>query len=150
MIRTVIRATLSSLAIVSTACFGAGADVAPAPATLHPKAAAHARQTPRVQTGKASVYSDKLRGRKTASGERYRRDRMTAAHRTLPLGTRVKVTNTQTGKSADVVINDRGPAPKDRIIDLSPAAAEAVGIDPKAMGDVRTEVVGKTDLKPEH
>jgi rare lipoprotein A len=150
MIGRVIRGTLASLSIASTACVGVAADLAPAQPTPQSKAAAHARQTPRVQTGKASVYSDKFSGRKTASGQRYRRDRMTAAHRTLPLGTRVKVTNTQTGKSADVVINDRGPAPKDRIIDLSPAAAEAVGIDPKAMGDVRTEVVGKTELKPEH
>ena len=146
MIAAVLRATLASLSIASTACLGA-ADVASTHAPT--KRAAHSHPTPRVQTGKASVYSDKLRGRKTASGQRYRRDRMTAAHRTLPLGTRVKVTNTENGKSADVVINDRGPAPKDRIIDLSPAAAEAVGIDPKAMGDVRMEVVGKGDLKPE-
>ena len=107
------------------------------------------KRTRGVQTGIASVYSDRLRGRKTASGQRYRRDRMTAAHKTLPMGTRVKVTNTENGMTAIVVVNDRGPVPRGRILDLSPRAAEALGIDPKATAHVRLEVVGAQALKPE-
>jgi len=76
-----------------------------------------------VQTGKASYYADKFNGRKTASGERYRHGKMTAAHRNLPFGTKVKVRNLQNGKTVKVRINDRGPFISGRIIDLSQKAA---------------------------
>jgi len=81
-----------------------------------------------VQEGEASYYSDKLHGNKTASGEIYDKDALTAAHRTFAFGTRVKVTNLETGKSVDVVINDRGPRAKTRIIDVSSAAARELGM----------------------
>jgi rare lipoprotein A len=74
-------------------------------------------------SGIASVYS----GGRTASGERMNSGDMTAAHRTLPFGTRVTVTNRRTGKSVVVRINDRGPFVSGRVIDLSPAAARAIG-----------------------
>jgi peptidoglycan lytic transglycosylase len=75
------------------------------------------------QSGIASIYS----GRRTASGERMNPKALTAAHRKLPFGTRVLVTNKKNGQSVEVTINDRGPYIRGRIIDLSPAAARALG-----------------------
>jgi rare lipoprotein A len=80
--------------------------------------------TGRTQTGIASVYS--YHGSKTASGERANKHGLTAAHRSLPFGTRVKVTNKKNGKSVVVRINDRGPFIKGRIIDLTPQGASAL------------------------
>jgi len=77
----------------------------------------------------ASWYGSDFDGKLTANGEVYNMYDMTAAHKTLPLGTKVKVTNTQNGKTAEVRINDRGPYVKGRIIDLSKAAAQTLGID---------------------
>ena len=81
-----------------------------------------------TDTGVASYYSDKFVGRKTANGERYRKGKRTAAHQTLPFGTRVKVTNLKNGRSVTVRINDRGPFAKGRIIDLSKSAARKIGM----------------------
>lgn len=82
-----------------------------------------------VQQGYASYYSDRLAGRSTASGEPYAPSRLTAAHRSLPFGTRVEVRRVDTGESVEVRINDRGPfAGNQRIIDLSRAAAEAISM----------------------
>jgi rare lipoprotein A len=78
-------------------------------------------------TGLASVY-DLSSGEETASGERLREDAPTAAHRTLPFGTVVVVTNKESGRSALVRINDRGPFVRGRVIDLTPGAARALGI----------------------
>ncbi len=97
-----------------------------------------------VEEGDASYVADSLHGNKTASGERYDKNAMTAAHRTLPFGTRVKVTYLKTGKSVELTINDRGPRrPPDRILDVSSAAARALGMVKDGHGDVRIEVVGK-------
>lgn len=79
------------------------------------------------ETGLASWYGPGFHGKKTASGERFNENAMTAAHKTLPLGTVVKVTNQRTGKSIKVTINDRGPFVRGRIIDLSKAAAAKLG-----------------------
>ena len=78
--------------------------------------------------GVASYYADDFNGRKTASGEVYDMNELTAAHRTLPFGTKVKVTNVDTGKSVVVRINDRGPFKDDRVIDLSLGAARQLGL----------------------
>jgi rare lipoprotein A len=78
--------------------------------------------------GEASHYAMFFRGRPTASGEPYRPGRRTAAHRTLPLGSRVRVTNLDNGRSTVVRINDRGPFHGDRVIDLSHAAAREIGM----------------------
>jgi len=94
---------------------------------------------PTVQTGLASWYSDSLQGHATASGEAYDRDAMTAAHRTLPFGTRVRVTRVSSGKSVDVTINDRGPFVDGRIIDLSRRAAKQ--LDMLQDGVVRVRIV---------
>jgi rare lipoprotein A len=93
-----------------------------------------------VQQGQASYYSDKLDGNKTASGELYDKNELTAAHRTLPFGTKVKVTYIKTGKSVEVVINDRGPHVKSRIIDLSGAAARKIGMIDDGQGKVMLEI----------
>lgn len=91
------------------------------------------------QTGVASYYS---MGKRTANGERYRPDGISAAHRSLPFGTRVKVTHLKSGRSIIVRINDRGPFIKGRIIDLSRGAAGALGIKGAGLARVRIEVVG--------
>ncbi|GAB3426639.1 septal ring lytic transglycosylase RlpA family protein [Niabella aquatica] len=76
-----------------------------------------------VESGSASFYADKFIGRKTANGSVFRQNRMTAAHKTLPFGTKVKVTNLSNGKKVKVRINDRGPFVEGRIIDLTKKAA---------------------------
>ena len=90
--------------------------------------------------GEASYYADSLQGNKTASGEPYDKSAMTAAHRTLEFGTMVKVTYLKTGKSVEVKINDRGPHAKGRVIDLSGAAAEQLGLKDEGHGEVEIEV----------
>ncbi|MCH5600440.1 septal ring lytic transglycosylase RlpA family protein [Niabella ginsengisoli] len=77
-----------------------------------------------TETGKASFYADKFVGRKTASGAVFKQSKMTAAHKTLPFGTKVKVTNLNNGKKIKVLINDRGPFVEGRIIDLTKKAAK--------------------------
>lgn len=91
--------------------------------------------------GVASWYGDKFHGRKTANGETYNKNALTAAHRSLPFGTLVEVTYLRTGKSVVVRINDRGPFIDGRIIDLSEAAANAIGLRPYGIGDVRVRVI---------
>jgi rare lipoprotein A len=80
------------------------------------------------QTGKASWYGPGFHGRRTASGEKFNQNVMTAAHRSLPFGARVRVTNHHTGRSVVVRINDRGPFIRGRIIDLSRASAHSLGL----------------------
>src|SRR5258708_8600754 len=76
------------------------------------------------QTGKASFYSDRFEGRLTASGEKYKHAKLTAAHKSLPFGTKVRVTNLATSQSVEVVGNDRGPYEDGRIIDLATSTRE--------------------------
>jgi rare lipoprotein A len=102
----------------------------------------HAARVVEVQEGEASYYADTLHGNKTASGETYDRDALTAAHRSLAFGTKVKVTYLKTGKSVEVEINDRGPHVKGRIIDLSGAAARKIGLIEDGHGKVTLEVYG--------
>jgi rare lipoprotein A len=80
------------------------------------------------EQGKASWYGPRFNGRRTASGERYNMNDLTAAHRTLPFGTLVRVRSLVNGKEVEVRINDRGPFSRNRVIDLSRAAAEAIGM----------------------
>ena len=93
------------------------------------------------QTGTASWYGPGFHGKPTASGVIYDQNDLTAAHQTLPLGTRVVVTNLDTGSSTEVTINDRGPFAKDRIIDLSFAAGKALGMIAPGTVPVRVEVI---------
>jgi rare lipoprotein A len=94
--------------------------------------------TASAQSGIASVYS----GGRTANGEVARASGLTAAHRTLPFGTMVRVTNKSTGRSVVVRINDRGPFVSGRIIDLTPAAAQAIGCS--GLANVEVDVVGRS------
>lgn len=80
------------------------------------------------EQGKASWYGPRFNGRRTASGERYNMNELTAAHKTLPFGTLVRVRSLVNGKEVDVRITDRGPFSRGRVIDLSRAAAEAIGM----------------------
>jgi rare lipoprotein A len=99
-------------------------------------------QLPRGQReGYASWYGQRHQGRLTASGERFDMNRLTAAHRTLRFGTRVRVTNLANGRSVEVCINDRGPYSRHRILDLSWAAAVEIGIVEAGTGRVRLEIV---------
>ena len=92
-------------------------------------------------SGPASWYGGKFHGRRTANGERFDMNEMTAAHRSLPFGTRVRVTNERNGRSVVVRINDRGPFVGNRIIDLSRGAAAAVGMVNTGVAPVRIDVL---------
>lgn len=94
-----------------------------------------------IQKGVASYYHDSLHGLKTASGKRYDRNALSAAHKTLPLGTKVRVTDVKTGKDIVVRINDRGPFKDDRVIDLSLAAAKQIGLIARGTGQVQLEIL---------
>jgi len=115
--------TLAAFALVMAGC-AAGA---PAPGTSG------------VRVGVASYYGRELAGRPTASGERYDPGRLTAAHRTLPFGTRLRVLNLENGRSVVVRVNDRGPRRKDRILDVSYRAAKRLGFSGAGLARVRIE-----------
>ena len=94
-----------------------------------------------THSGEASWYGPGFYGNRTASGEVFRRGTMTAAHRTLPFGTRVRVTNLWNGRKAVVRINDRGPFAGDRVIDLAHGAASELGLTSSGIAEVRLEVL---------
>ena len=94
-----------------------------------------------AEEGEASYYSDRLAGNPTASGEPYDPAAFTAAHRTLPLGSRVRVTDLNTGASVVVRVNDRGPFVRRRVVDLSRAAARSLGMLRRGTARVRLELL---------
>ena len=94
-----------------------------------------------LQTGIASYYGKGFNGKKTANGEIFNKNTLTAAHRTLAFGTKVRVTNLSNGKKVTVRINDRGPYAKGRIIDLSEAAGKKIGLDISGTARVKLEIV---------
>jgi rare lipoprotein A len=94
-----------------------------------------------TQSGKASWYGRHFHGKPTASGEVFDQRLMTAAHKTLPLGSRARVTNLQNGNSVEVTINDRGPFMPGRIIDLSRAAADELGFLESGLAQVQIELL---------
>lgn len=106
-----------------------------------------AQDITQTETGPASWYGSKYHGRKTSSGERYNKNDMTAAHKTLPFGTKVKVTNLANNESVVLRINDRGPFVGNRIIDVSEVAARKLDIHSRGIANVKVEVIeidGKT------
>ena len=114
-----MRSTI--LAVAGAVALSLGASIlTPAAAVAAPKG--------KAASGMASWYGPGSHGRRTASGETFNANALTAAHRTLPFGTRVRVANKRTGRSVVVRINDRGPYAHGRIIDLSQAAAQAIGV----------------------
>ena len=109
----------------------------------HTKKRTTARRGRRGFRGIASFYGNYFAGKKTASGERFNPSRMTAAHRSLPFGTKVRVTNMRNGRSVVVRINDRGPFIRGRVIDLSKGAAGVIGMVGRGIAPVRVEVLGR-------
>lgn len=103
-----------------------------------------------VATGKATFYSDSFHGKKTANGERYDKHAFTAAHRSLPLGTIVRVTNLSNGRNLLVRINDRGPVKKKLILDVSKAAAHRLNMIRRGVIPVQVEVVADKRGVPVH
>lgn len=91
------------------------------------------------ETGEASYYGKGFQGKKTAHGEKFKQQGLTAAHPALPLGTKAKVTNLETGKSVEVRVNDRGPKVKGRDLDLSKAAAQKLGMKKDGVAPVKIE-----------
>lgn len=102
---------------------------------------AEAQITSSVQTGMASYYADKFVGRKTASGEKFSQKKYTCAHRTLPFGTKLRVTNPNNNKSIIVTVNDRGPYAKNRIIDLSKTGAQELDFVKAGVANVLVEII---------
>lgn len=148
--------TIFMLAMLSTADHSAALaatakKAAPAPlvaknAVKHPgkstaKSPSKSKKPPFHQVGTASWYGPGLRGHKTASGEVLDPNALTAAHRSLPLDSKIRVTNLQNGKSVDVVVNDRGPYFPGRVIDLSVRAAERLDIREVGLAKVRIETL---------
>jgi rare lipoprotein A len=119
----------------------AAADVAAPAVSSAPVAAAAVPAGGAVESGKIAWYGRKFEGRRTASGERYDADAMTMAHKSLPFGTKVKVTNPANGKSVVLRVNDRGPTQDDRVGDVSLAAARKLGMTRTGVIDAQLEVV---------
>ncbi|MEM5345437.1 septal ring lytic transglycosylase RlpA family protein [Paraburkholderia azotifigens] len=133
----------NAIAAVATPDMGTTADSGSDGTRLQSEAIASQPLSGVLQTGYASWYARKFQGRRTANGERYDSRSLTAAHRTLPLGTYVRVTSLTTARSVVVRINDRGPFVKGRIIDLSLAAAEALGLTRTSSMQVQIQRVNK-------
>lgn len=130
-----MRSLIVAIAVLAIAC---------TPATTTKKTSTGATQQkppPGVQLGIASWYGGRHHGGPTASGEKFNKNAMTAAHRTLRMGTRVRVTRKKNSRSVVVRINDRGPYSKGRIIDLSEAAARALDMIDDGIAQVRVEVL---------
>jgi rare lipoprotein A len=125
------RARLAAWIATAALAILAGCSTAPErgrPPSEEPVAAPTRLPGAEIERGKASWYGPGFHGRRTASGERFDMNDLTAAHRTLPFGTRVRVRNIQNGLEVVVRINDRGPRIRDRVIDLSKAAAAALDL----------------------
>ena len=112
-----------------------------------PLAASAKYATGDTLTGVASYYAKRFHGNKTASGQRYDQSAYTAAHKRLPFGTKVRVTQKKTGKSVVVTINDRGPYVKGRVIDLSRRAAGDLGMMKRGSTKVVIEILSLPDHK---
>ena len=138
--RRVLPLTLAMLLLVATlGAAPASKSSARTPADI-PSTLRAAAPKP-YQVGNASWYGKQFHGRTTASGETYDMFQFTAAHRRLPLGTLVRVTNLRNGRTLVVRVNDRGPVPTSRIIDLSYAAAQMLGFRGKGIQKVRLDIV---------
>jgi rare lipoprotein A len=100
---------------------------------------AQAPQHPKQFSGVAAYYDKGYKG-KTSAGERYDPEKFTAAHKTLPFGTRLRITDKRSGRSVDVVVNDRGPFTKGRVLDLSLAAAKQLGMIDHGLTHVTADI----------
>jgi len=120
---------------------GQAQSAAQEPATAVGAQSAGATSSIGTETGRVAWYGRRFAGRRTASGERFDPNALTMAHRSLPFGTRVKVTHVESGRSVEVRVNDRGPTQPDRIGDLSLAAARSLGMVRSGVVEVRLEVL---------
>jgi len=107
----------------------------------------HARRRLHSQIGIASWYGPRHQGLITASGQRFDRNKLTAAHNTLPLNTKARVIDLENGKSVEVTINDRGPHVRGRVIDLSERAARRLGMKKKGLARVEIEPIGRVGTR---
>jgi rare lipoprotein A len=128
----------ASGAMAQPAAASAAASAPPATATASAAAS---------ETGKIAWYGRKFAGRKTASGEAFNPEALTMAHKTLPFGTRVKITNPKNNKSVTVRVNDRGPTQPDRVGDVSYAAARKLGMLKSGVIEAELAVVGAAPAK---
>ncbi len=143
------------LALFAAASLWAAGAMAQTPAPAAPAAAApSAESKPAAASsgehqlaGVAAYYSNRLNGRKTASGQLFDNSALTAAHNTLPFGTRLKITNTKNNRSVVVRVNDRGPTTPGRAFDLSRAAAARLGYIRSGLTEVQAEVVAQAPAK---
>jgi rare lipoprotein A len=131
-------------ALAAAACSHPQRRPEPPPEEAAPPRAAP--RPPKAETGVASYYARSLQGRRTASGERYDGKRMTCAHRKHPFGTLLRVTELESGKSVVVTVTDRGPFARNRVIDLSWAAARELGMIDRGVARVRIEKVERGEL----
>ena len=145
-----MRSTRLNLWLLCLALATTTLPILPSPAIAMEEATAPNKAEPsdEKQSGNASFYSHHLTGRKTASGERYDPKALTAAHRTLPMGTKLRVTNPKNDRSVVVTVNDRGRLPKGRVVDVSSAAADALDMKKSGVTKVETRIVGKTATSP--
>lgn len=134
MVRSVLSVVTATV-LFSLSCGAiAQSAIAPEPTTASTSAS----------SGKIAWYGNKFNGRTTASGERFNAGAMTMAHKTLPFGTRVKVTNLKTHKSVILRVNDRGPSSPDLVGDVTLAAAQKLGMTRSGTTEAKLEVVGRT------
>jgi rare lipoprotein A len=136
------RLSLFLCLVLALCVLALSARIARAPASPEAEPATVAKPgASRVQTGMASWYGRAWQGRRTASGVRFDARKLTAAHRSLPLNTKVRVTNLANGKSVEVTINDRGPYVHHRLIDVSAAAAKRLGMTKTGVTPVTVETL---------
>ena len=138
-----MKRTLGTLGLLVTALFAVGVH-AQTPQAMPTSPVTAGTSTAAGESGLAAVYSDKLSGHVTASGKKYSPTQLTAAHKTLPFGTSVRVTNIKNGKSVELRITDRGPRQANRILDITPRAARLLGIPKMGMAEVKLEVIDAT------
>lgn len=145
---TILAITFFSLCVPGTYLSKLAETIAPSPAfaSSEPK---NQEKTDvlHVSEGKASYYASRFQGRKTANGETFNMHELTAAHRFLPFGTWVRVTNLKNGRNVIVRINDRGPFIKGRVIDLSKGAAKRIGLEKSGIAQVRIEAINEMALE---
>lgn len=153
--KTVLNGLVAALALALATSASAQSASAPAaaPAAAPPPAAAPAAKPPAAaaatgdaMSGIAAWYGSKFNGRRTASGQRFNAAALTAAHPSLPFGSKIKVTNTRNQRSVVVVVNDRGPTTPGRMLDVSRAAATRLGFVRAGTTEVQLEKVGSVKL----
>ncbi|MFT3819675.1 MAG: septal ring lytic transglycosylase RlpA family protein [Rubrivivax sp.] len=148
--RTALALALAGLAVATQAQQSGASAPAPAAAAAPAPAPAAAPAAAAGSEGKLAWYGRKFNGRRTASGERFNADALTLAHKDLPFGTKVRVTNVKNQRSVVLRVNDRGPTQADRIGDVSLAAARKLGMLRSGVIDARIEVVAEAPAHRRH